>query len=1256
MPEIPVKEALNKAFVKVRPERAAIDKFKANLLTLIDGIKNNPSETEEFIKNLVSDFLKNTWYAPDYFINTHKSVDLVIHDGVSSSPVSVLIEAKKPGNKNEMVSQKNINVKALHELLLYYFRETIDEKNLNLKYLIITNAVEWFIFDASVFYRLFSENKNLVDLYSDFKSNSLLGKATDYFYTSIATPEIEKVKNEIEYTYFNITEYENVIRNNNKEEDNKLINLYKILSPNHLLKKSFINDSNTLNDNFYFELLYIMGLTERKEEGKKTIDRYEKGKRQSASLIEETIYQLLNEVTDDDELWDISLDLSITWINRIIFLKLLESQQLQYQNKNMDYSFLNTKTIKNFNDLNILFFNVLAVEQKNRVEKDKIKFINVPYLNSSLFEKTENEHEWLIISSLQNEDMDISPLTVLKDKTGNKRKGKIKLLDYLFEFLNAYDFSSEGTEKIQEEKKTLINASVLGLIFEKINGYKDGSYFTPGFVTSYICSETVKNIVINKFNEKKSWNVKNLIDIFNKINNSDDIAEANKIINSITIVDPAVGSGHFLVSALNELIAIKSKIGILVDNDGKKIRGEINVINDELIVDDEVGGYFEYKPNIKEKQRIQEALFQEKRRIIENCLFGVDINPNSVKICRLRLWIELLKNAYYTKESGYKELETLPNLDINIKAGNSLISRFDLDTNIANTASSLKYTIKEYKEAVQNYKNSNNKNDNKKLMEMIKNIKTDYSENITKQNSLYSVIQNLEKKLGSLGVENMEMDFISQKQIEEKNRKIAKIKDDIAVKKQELDDFLYGKIYDDAFEWRFEFPEVLDPDGNFIGFDAVIGNPPYLREGKISKYLFADYKNSPYYQGKMDLWYIFACIGINLLKEKGILSFIATNNWTTAAGAGILRNYLMEKTKINHLIDFGSFMVFDTASIQTMIMSFIKDKETDNYSIDYRKLGENAKITDVIDILDKNPNNKAVYFSPIIIRINLKNKFLTFNSNEIIFDKIAEKGIYLTEKEVANGIHPHFDFVNKKLADIHNLKVGEGIFGLSEEEKNKLRLSKNELKLIKPYYTTEQIHRYYSNPENKLWLIYTDSSFKNPNSMDNYPKLKKHLDRFSDVITSDNKPYGLHRAREERFFKGEKIIVQRKCVGQPFFSYSNFDCYVSATFYVIKTNRFNHKYLVGLLNSKLIAFWLRNKGKMQGDNYQIDKEPLLQIPILNATTEQQNLIISLVDKIISAKNKNPLADITNIEKEIDKLIYKIYGLTNEEIAIIEGNL
>jgi hypothetical protein len=358
------------------------------------------------------------------------------------------------------------------------------------------------------------------------------------------------------------------------------------------------------------------------------------------------------------------------------------------------------------------------------------------------------------------------------------------------------------------------------------------------------------------------------------------------------------------------------------------------VLNDELIVEDEWDAYFEYKPNIKEKQRIQETLFNEKRCIIENCLFGVDINPNSVKICRLRLWIELLKNSYYTKESGYKELETLPNLDINIKTGNSLISRFNLDANFDDTASSLRYTIKEYKEVVQNYKKSNNKNENKKLLEMIKNIKRDYSENITKQNSLHTEIKNLERKLGSLGLENIEMDFITEKQIDEKNKKIAKIENDIAIKKQELDDFLHGKIYEEAFEWRFEFPEILDPDGNFIGFDAVIGNPPYIQLQDNHGELADIYSSMGYecFSRSGDIYQLFYECGYKLLKKKRYLCFITSNKWMRAAYGEKTRKFFAGKANPKILIDFAGQRVFESATVDVNIL-LLEKKENEQKTV-----------------------------------------------------------------------------------------------------------------------------------------------------------------------------------------------------------------------------------------------------------------------------------------------------------------------------------
>ena len=739
--ELKPRKALNKAFLKVKPNRTEIEGFKTNLIQLLD--RTNDTESEEFHKNLVSDFLKKTYYEPNHFINTKGRNDLVIHNGNNaSSSVGVIIEAKKPTNKTEMISTKKLNAKAFQELVLYYLRERITHKNLEVKHLVATNINEWFIFDSTLFDRLFAQNKNLVKQFNDFEAGRLADTRTDFFYKQIAEPFIADISTEIEFTYFDLQEYQKPLRNTDKADDNKLIALFKLLSAEHLLKLPFTNDSNSLDKRFYSELLHIIGLTETKEGSKKLIERNKEGERNSGSILEDAIIQLdsldkINRLdrpsqfgsSQQERLFNVGLELSITWINRILFLKLLEAQLITYHKGDKSYSFLSLDKVQNYDDLNSLFFQVLARKYEERNQDVKKAFEKVPYLNSSLFEPTEIEQITLFISNLKDDKtIPIISSTVLKNEQGKKRTGSLNTLEYLFEFLNAYDFTSEGSEEIQEDNKSLINASVLGLIFEKINGYKDGSFFTPGFITMYMCRETIRKSAVQKFNETKKWNCSTLEELYDKI---EDRKEANDIVNSIKICDPAVGSGHFLVSALNEMIALKNDLKILQDREGKRLKEyQVEVVNDELIVTDEEGELFEYNPTNKESQRIQETLFHEKQTIIENCLFGVDINPNSVKICRLRLWIELLKNAYYKNAT---ELETLPNIDINIKCGNSLVSRFatDADLSQALKKSKGKWSIDMYRIAVDTYRNAESKEQKREMEKLISDIKSDFRSEIS---------------------------------------------------------------------------------------------------------------------------------------------------------------------------------------------------------------------------------------------------------------------------------------------------------------------------------------------------------------------------------------------------------------------------------------------------------------------------------------------------------------------------------------------
>lgn len=841
MVKLKPRKALNKAFLKVKPNRTEIESFKTNLIQLLD--RTNDTESEEFHKNLVIDFLKKTYYDPYHFVNTKGRNDLVIHNGdKANSTVGVIIEAKKPTNKAEMVTTEKLNVKAFQELVLYYLRERITQNNLEVKHLIITNIYEWFIFDATTFDRLFAQNKKFVKQFQDFEGGRLADSKTDFFYKQIAEPFIAEIKTKIEFAHFNLQDYQKPLRNDDKADDNKLIALFKLLSPEHLLKLPFTNDSNSLDKRFYSELLHIIGLTEIKEGGKKLIQRNKAGERNTGSILESAIIQLdsldkINRLerpsqygaTQQERLFNVALELAITWVNRILFLKLMEAQLITYQKGDPSYAFLNLEKIKNYDDLNSLFFQVLARKYEDRNE-DVIKvFEKVPYLNSSLFEPTEMEQVTLFISNLKDDkSIPIISNTVLKNDQGKKRSGELSTLEYLFEFLNAYDFSSEGSEEIQEENKSLINASVLGLIFEKINGYKDGSFFTPGFITMYMCRETIRKAVVQKFNEVKNWNCKNLDDLYDKI---EDRTEANEIVNSIKICDPAVGSGHFLVSALNEMIAVKNDLEILQNREGKRLKNyQVEVVNDELIVTDEDGELYEYNPKNRESQNIQETLFHEKQRIIENCLFGVDINPNSVKICRLRLWIELLKNAYYKNAT---ELETLPNIDINIKCGNSLVSRFDLDADLKQALKKSKWTIDSYRVAVDSYRNAENKEQKREMERLIAEIKGDFRSEISLNDPKVVKLRKLSGEIVKLTTQEQLFEM-SKKETATWNKRLKNLTTEAQKLEQEIEEIKANKIFENAFEWRFEFPEVLNDEGDFVGFDVVIGNPPYIRQEEFS--------------------------------------------------------------------------------------------------------------------------------------------------------------------------------------------------------------------------------------------------------------------------------------------------------------------------------------------------------------------------------------------------------------------------------------
>lgn len=650
-----------------------------------------------------------------------------------------------------------------------------------------------------------------------------------------------------------------------------------------------------------------------------------------------------------------------------------------------------------------------------------------------------------------------------------------------------------------------------------------GVYYTPEYIVDYIVENTVGEKIKGK---------------------------TPKEIANIKIVDPACGSGSFLIGAYKYLLNYHREY---YSKQGKK--KFLGSKEDAITEDGEL------------------ALWVKKQILINN-IFGVDIDSNAVEVTKLSLLLKCMENetpaSIMNNQSLFNE-RALPSLDENIKCGNSLIG-----------------------------------------------------------NDFYS------------GGDSLNIDIETQYKI-------------------------------NCFDWESEFSSIFKSGG----FDIVIGNPPYVKE-YTDREIFENIKKSKlvkYYQGKMDLWYFFVCFGLDILKDNGKLGFIAPNNWITNSGASILRNKILTDTKILKYVDFGDFKVFADAGIQTMVFILNKENISEDYQLDYYKvLNKNISILDLSNFLFKDIKNEDISIIKTIMSKNkMLNDIITFvdANKEAILYKIKEKGnYYLNEDNTAQGIVYPQDYLNEKnrLVLGGDFKVGDGIFVINDKEKNQLNLQKEELKLIRPVYTTEQIKRYYANSINKEWVIYTGSTFKNINEMKKYPNIKKHLDKFKKVITSDNAPYGLHRARKESFFNGEKIIAVRKCVDRPIFSYVDFNSYVSATFYVIKPANIDLKYLTGILNSKLIAFWLKNKGKMQGSNYQVDKEPLLNIPIVNTKDEKvKSKLVKLVDNIIAINKKlvgenNPNTkeilerQVRALDGEIDRLVYGLYGLSDNEIRIIENDI
>lgn len=1160
------------------------------------------SEHEEHNKRLVGKLLEQLFYEGKNAVNSVSSIDLAIFaDTVAknSRPV-VLIEVKQQANP-EMVRRDDLNRKALHELVLYYVRQELTHHNTDITHLIITDGVQWFIFDKKVFYDCFITHKSFANqvMKADAEKNK-----TQYIYDRIIRPFVDNLDSQLRYTYLNLSEVA-AVRAEHVPHSRKVTSAYRLLSPTHLLKQAVLFDHNELSMAFYHELLYIMGLEEVMVDNIARIVRCKPSRRQPNSLLEATI-RLFDErgaLMSNEEKEEAALGLVMTWVNRLLFLKLLEAQLMAFGQKE---KFLTPARIPDYNTLHDLFFQVLGHPVEERIDEVRGRFDDVPYLNSSLFEFTSHESCNFRVRELRNGSMKVFKRTRLHDDERRRAQHELPTLEYLLRFLDAYDFSGnpKSDEDTDDEAKTIIDAAVLGIIFEKINGYKDGAFFTPSYLSEFMCREVIQRKVVDKFNEAYNEeglqfaDYQALVDTFPV--DAANRAKANGIINSIHICDPSVGSGHFLVSALNELIVIKYQLGCLQYADtGNKVKEySFDIQDDELLIREKGAGLFTYKGG-SDGYDLQKTLFEEKRTLIENCLFGADINPKSTEICRLRLWIELLKNAYY--ENG--RLQTLPNIDINIKCGNSLISKYPIRVGTGILNPDRLEHFAEYRQLVNNFKDSNDK----------------LQKSLTR------------KRINELTEGEMVLDAVHRCFFPQKEQ---------------------NSLIQTVVDWQLVFPEVLDDDGCFMGFDIILGNPPYINMQSLPAMsdIYAGLKRPDglnklvplytTYSSTGDICTLFFERGLQLLSPGGYLCFITTNKWMRSDFGAAIRQFLTQSTNPLLLVDFPGQKLFAKATVETCILLLSAESNLHQMtacSTIKREKGLYAYVHGHLTHCDFSGDENWVIRSEM---------------DWAILKKVQSRAKTLASRQL----------------DIHfGIKTGRNDVFIVNDNKRKEILSrcqteeerKRTAEIIKPLVKGEDLKRYKLHFADR-WLIHTHNGIKNQETkeviipridINDYPALKEYLDAHSSKIS--------HRSD-----KGDTFYNLRNCVYWPEFSKPKIIwgeisdkpkfCFDDGKGYYMEATTFfmtgDHLiYLLVYLNSPLSAYLFSKLGTTTGagtlrwKKYKVEQQ---LVPEISAEDEQR--VIELYNNYQKTDDETQLRKAYNI-------INHIVGLNEEEIEYIEKN-
>ena len=769
-----------------------------------------------------------------------------------------------------------------------------------------------------------------------------------------------------------------------------------------------------------------------------------------------------------------------------------------------------------------------------------------------------------------------------------------------------YNFTVKEDDPL--DKEVAVDPEMLGKVFENLlpeNLRKGkGAYYTPRTIVHYMCQESLINYLAT---ECEGTVPKADIETF--IRKGESAIEFELAIEEGTksykhqIPNSIRKNSKLIDEKLMEIKVCDPAIG-----SGAFPVGMMNeIVKARMILD------IYLKTN--------KTVYDIKRHCIRHSLYGVDIDSGAIDIAKLRLWLSLVVD-----EEDYHTIKPLPNLDFKIMQGNSLIEEFygislDIEKKKGQIELDLGVNTAKLDRLIE------------KLHEM--------------QIAFFNAVHPNEKQKRKQDVEQVILKIFRLRL--EQNKKYDPKKGKAI--ENELSEMTHGNKVRIFFPWKLYFADVFRERG---GFDIVIANPPYMKE-RDNALIFKPVNESnfgkKYHQGKMDYWFYFLHKAMDIVRERGFVEYITHRYWINSDGAKKLIKRINDELTILNVLDIGKVKVFANVIGQHMVALYTKN--TTPTTVTYKKIVDN--INDLFSMEN----------TPFITIMNLKSEELISKDFQIRFEK--GKVDYSKVKtsqlgdlfDCSQGVVEAPDKVSRKAYNdnpIEKVDPGDGVFVLKGKEVKRLKLNKKELLILKPYLDPKSVGKY-SVIFNDEYLIYSDKKTKKKIGSRVYPVIKAHLDKYNTYITSSNKPYGIHRPRKQKYFDSPKLICKAMFV-TPEFVYDEEKHYVGFSFTVIINinPKYSLKYLLGIMNSTIGAYWFKYNGKKRGVGYDIGVKVFRKFPVAEASPDKQKSIIDIVDEILSIKKSNPQANTIKLESKIDHIVYELYDLTQEEIGVVEESV